>query len=126
MAIGDGNKTPWSDIEKLSILFQIMDQVNTIDWEAITLPADRTLLGARKMIGKEKEKVKKAGGESPTKKRAASTKPEGESPEKKAKPKTPRKNAKKGKAASEGEDEDAEAEGVKAEPAEEEGDGFET
>ncbi|KAK5738599.1 hypothetical protein LTR17_005935 [Elasticomyces elasticus] len=104
-----------------------MDQVNTINWEAITLPADRTLVGARKMIGKEKEKVKKAGGESPTKKRAASAKADGESPEKKAKSRAPpRKNAKKGKAVSEeavvGEDEDAEAEAVKAEPE----DGFET
>ncbi|KAK5725504.1 hypothetical protein LTR15_003692 [Elasticomyces elasticus] len=111
-----------------------MDQVGTIDWDAITLPADRTLLGARKMLSKEKDKVKKAGGDgstSPIKKRAAGAKADGESPEKKTKPRAPRKNAKKGKAASEeaaaGEDdEDAEAEGVKAEPAEEEGDGFET
>ncbi|KAK3613999.1 hypothetical protein LTR56_027536 [Elasticomyces elasticus] len=130
MAIGDGNKTPWSDIEKLSVLFQIMEQVGKIDWDAITLPADRTLTGAKRMICKEKDKVKKAGAgavgdepASPTKKRTASTKTDSESsesPEKKTKRRAPRKNAKKTKVASEeaaGEDEDAET--VKAEPAEE-------
>ncbi|KAK3614273.1 hypothetical protein LTR56_027361 [Elasticomyces elasticus] len=128
MAIGDGNKTPWSDIEKLSVLFQIMEQVRTIDWDAIFLPADRTITGAKRMISKEKDKVKKAGagvgGDEPASpsKRAASAKADGESPEKKTKPKAPRKNAKKGKTTSEeaaGEDEDVEA--AKAEPAEEDG-----
>ncbi|KAK3613206.1 hypothetical protein LTR22_028251 [Elasticomyces elasticus] len=140
MAIGDGNKTPWSDIEKvlmpaqvvtrkLSVLFQIMEQVGKIDWDAITLPADRTLTGAKRMICKEKDKVKKAGAGADgnesafsTKKRTASAKADGESPEKKTKPKASRKNAKKGNAASgeaPGEYQDVEA--VKAEPAEEDG-----
>ncbi|KAK3612947.1 hypothetical protein LTR22_028375 [Elasticomyces elasticus] len=104
-----------------------MEQVGKIDWDAITLPADRTLTGAKRMICKEKDKVEKAGAgavgdepASPTKKRAASAKADRESPENKTKRRAPRKNAKKGKVASEeaaGENEDAEA--VKAEPAEE-------
>ncbi|KAK5704285.1 hypothetical protein LTR97_003300 [Elasticomyces elasticus] len=134
MPTGQGNRNPWSDTEKLSVLFQIIEKVGTVPWDEIKLPADRTLLAAKKMLNNEKEKmtalISGEGSGSPTKKRAAGAKADGESPEKKAKPRAPRKNAKKGKAASEeaaaGEDEeDAEAEGVKAEP-EEEGDGFET
>ncbi|KAK3619370.1 hypothetical protein LTR22_026010 [Elasticomyces elasticus] len=103
-----------------------MEQVGKIDWDAITLPADRNLTGAKRMICKEKDKVKNAGDgavgdepASPTKKRAASAKADLESPEKKTKRRAPCKNVKKAKVASEeaaGEDEDAEA--VKAEPAE--------
>ncbi|KAK5684371.1 hypothetical protein LTS10_004239 [Elasticomyces elasticus] len=155
MPTGQGNRNPWSDTEKvsprsnpsreirtsanisshqLSVLFQIIEKVGTVPWDEIKLPADRTLLATKKMLNNEKEKVgvliNGEEGGSGSKKRAASAKADGESPEKKTKPKTPRKNAKKGKAASEeaavGEDEDAEAEAVKAEPAEEEGDGFET
>ncbi|KAK3652148.1 hypothetical protein LTR56_005279 [Elasticomyces elasticus] len=129
MPKGDGVKTAWTDAEK------IIEKAGAIPWDSLELPEGRTLKAAQVMISKEKDKVKKAGagadGESPTKKRAAGAKADGESPEKKAKPRAPRKNAKKGKAAGEeaaaGEDEeDAEAEGVKAEPEYEEGDGFET
>ncbi|KAK4908761.1 hypothetical protein LTR49_022381 [Elasticomyces elasticus] len=145
MAIGDGNKTPWSDIEKVHMLAQVVNEKYELTLAAALSalpdhgPSRQDRLGchyhasgpyshgAKRMICKEKDKVKKAGvgavGDepaSPTKKRTASAKAGSETPEKKTKRRAPRKNTKKGKVASEeaaGEDEDAEA--AKAEPAEE-------
>ncbi|TKA73988.1 hypothetical protein B0A55_05580 [Friedmanniomyces simplex] len=102
MPTGQGNKTPWSDAEKLSVLFQIIEKAGNIPWDDIKLPADRTLRAVKKKVNNEKEKVTAMNnGEEAvpaTKKRGASSaNSDDESPEKK--PKTPRKNAKKGKTA---------------------------
>jgi len=39
------------------VLFQIIEKAGTIPWDNIKLPADRTLLAAKKMINNEREKV---------------------------------------------------------------------
>ncbi|KAK0283592.1 hypothetical protein LTR35_006051 [Friedmanniomyces endolithicus] len=125
MPTGQGNRTPWSDAEKLSVLFQIIEKAGTIPWDNIKLPADRTLLAAKKMINNEREKVTAMNkGEEPvsaTKKRAAGgAKVDGESPEKK--PKQARKSTKKGTAPVEGASaEEGSEEKVKAELADNEG-----
>ncbi|KAK1056101.1 hypothetical protein LTR74_015183 [Friedmanniomyces endolithicus] len=125
MPTGQGNRNPWSDGEKLSVLFQIIEKAGTIPWDNIKLPADRTLLAAKKMINNEREKVTAMNnGEEPvsaTKKRAAGgAKADGESPEKK--PKQARKSNKKGTATVEGTSaEEGGEEKVKAELADNEG-----
>ncbi|KAK1810946.1 hypothetical protein LTR12_014704 [Friedmanniomyces endolithicus] len=110
MPTGQGNRNPWSDGEKLSVLFQIIEKAGTIPWDNIKLPADRTLLAAKKMINNEREKKRAAGG----------AKADGESPEKK--PKQARKSNKKGTATVEGTSaEEGGEEKVKAELADNEG-----
>ncbi|TKA43402.1 hypothetical protein B0A54_05884 [Friedmanniomyces endolithicus] len=44
-------------VQQLSVLFQIIEKAGTIPWDNIKLPADRTLLAAKKMINNEREKV---------------------------------------------------------------------
>ncbi len=44
-------------VPQLSVLFQIIEKAGTIPWDNIKLPADRTLLAAKKMINNEREKV---------------------------------------------------------------------
>ncbi|KAK0255059.1 hypothetical protein LTR91_000990 [Friedmanniomyces endolithicus] len=100
-------------VQQLSVLFQIIEKAGTIPWDNIKLPADRTLLAAKKMINNEREKVTAMNN-------AGGAKADGESPEKK--PKQARKSSKKGTTPVESASaEDGGEEKVKAELADNEG-----
>ncbi|KAK5168988.1 uncharacterized protein LTR77_006297 [Saxophila tyrrhenica] len=114
---------PWTDTEKMGLVFQILEKFGTIPWDDITLPEGRTKKACVVMIDKEKQKVKKARGEgseagaTPKKRKA-----EGEATPKKASPK--KKATKWDQKAVSADDDEAGSE-VKATPevkAEEEGD----
>ncbi|KAI6801067.1 hypothetical protein KC332_g16151 [Hortaea werneckii] len=51
---------PWTDPEKLSILFQIIEKAGGIPWDALQLPEGRNKKSVQNMIDKEKAKIKKA------------------------------------------------------------------
>ncbi|KAK4539240.1 hypothetical protein LTR36_000868 [Oleoguttula mirabilis] len=128
MPTGEGNKTPWTDTEKLMILFQIIEKSGPILWNELELPEGRTKQGVQTMIAKEKGKVKKAkdadaSGEGSEATPNGKTKRAGdgddeESPSKK-KPKTPRKK-KVVKAGGDEAKEQNDREGVKPEPEDDE------
>ncbi|KAK3672235.1 hypothetical protein LTR78_007988 [Recurvomyces mirabilis] len=86
--------TPWTEAEKLGLLFQIIEKAGTIPWSELTLPEGRTQKACSVMVDKEKQKVKKA--------RLA--KENGEEPEADATPK-PKKRA-GGKKDAEGDEEE--------------------
>ncbi|KAI7155437.1 hypothetical protein KC349_g6979 [Hortaea werneckii] len=50
----------WTDAEKLSILFQIIEKAGGIPWDSIQLPEGRNRKSVQNMIDKEKAKIKKA------------------------------------------------------------------
>ncbi|KXL44907.1 hypothetical protein M433DRAFT_154417 [Acidomyces richmondensis BFW] len=62
---------PWTEGEKLGILFQIIERSGPIPWDDLKLPDGRTKKAVQVMIDKEKTKMKKAreaiGEESPSK-----------------------------------------------------------
>ncbi|KAI6878134.1 hypothetical protein KC360_g8777 [Hortaea werneckii] len=51
---------PWTDAEKLSILFQIIEKAGGIPWDVLQLPEGRNKKSVQNMIDKEKAKIKKA------------------------------------------------------------------
>ncbi|KAI7208140.1 hypothetical protein KC333_g9241 [Hortaea werneckii] len=50
----------WTDAEKLSILFQIIEKAGGIPWDSIQLPEGRNRKSVQNMIDKERAKIKKA------------------------------------------------------------------
>ncbi|CZT14596.1 uncharacterized protein RCC_00571 [Ramularia collo-cygni] len=50
----------WTDVEKLGLLFQIIEKAGTIPWAELDLPEGRTQKACSVMVDKEKAKLRKA------------------------------------------------------------------
>ena len=88
------SKTRWSDVDKMKVLFGMVEAAGTIDWTKVPVPEGRTVEATKAMILYEKKKWARDNGTASTDKKDNGTPVEGGEAEKPARKRGPTRKKK--------------------------------